>query len=96
MVNDCIKCLMDIKSSEYTKNARLVLNIRNHSARIISKDNQFELDQYVRNINITKEVNTISLIFIAEELGLDVDGDVLLLDLFINIRDSLLSILDNL
>lgn len=87
--------LLSIKSKEYTQDASLVINYKNRIAYIKCRNAECQnmLDEDIKELKVDHDPNyfntTIAAILI--KLGLDRDGDVTLLDIFINTREICLN-----
>lgn len=82
--------LMNIPASEYTTGATLVIDIKHGHANIkFANDELKEKFDEIMEEYYKQTVDFIKFLKIASQLGLDVDGDTIILDLFITIRDQL-------
>lgn len=85
------KYLMDMKSSFYTQKAVLGLNLKYGTAHV-ECINSIAQAEFEKSLNENSRVDTedyAKLMLVAAAIGMDVDGDTVMLDFFIKIRDSL-------
>lgn len=85
------KYLMDIKSSFYTQKAILVLNLKYGTATIqcINDNWQSEFNKSLDDNSFVSTEDYGKLMLVAAKIGMDVDGDTVMLDYFVKIRDSM-------
>lgn len=80
--------LMDIKSSEYTHGATLVLNLKYGHANIKFANDEYK-EEFDKSLpEVTEKIDFMKLMRLVSILAMDVDGDTVVLDLFITMRDS--------